>query len=332
MRVVFVGSVLSSFHALRSIIKVSSKYPIDIVGAFGLDKAFSVGVSDYYPIHEYAKENNIPFFTFKKINEEKTVSQIKDLAPDLIFVIGLSQIISKEILSIPKIGCVGFHPTPLPKMRGRAAIPWMILLGVKESAATLFFLDEGIDSGDIIDQEKYFIEEDDYAWDVYNKACVALETLVERNLPLLAEGKVTRIPQNEKEATYLSKRVPSDGLINWDNSSDSILRIIRATSRPYPGAYSFYKGKKVIIWRASKPQNNERYTGLPGQIVDIVDGKIYVATGYGLLSIDEYEFDSNLLKIKIGNKFGVDVINELMSLQNEVSLLKYELGKRRESK
>jgi len=329
MRIVFIGSVLSSFHALRSIIKMNLNYPVDIVGVFGLNKAFSVGVSDYYPIHEYAKKNNLPSFTFKKINEEKTVIQIKELNPDLIFVIGLSQIVSKEILSIPKVGCVGFHPTPLPKMRGRAAIPWMILLGVKESAATLLFLDEGIDSGDIIDQEKYFVEETDYAWDVYNKACIALETLIERNLPLFVRGKIKRIPQNGKEATYLSKRVSSDGLIDWNNSSEYISRLIRAVSRPYPGAYSFYEGKKIIIWRANRLQDNERYIGLPGQIVDIVNGKIYVATGYGLLSIDEYEFDSELPKIKIGHKFGVDVINELIGLQNKISFLEKELDRRR---
>ena len=332
MRIVFIGSVFSSYRALQSIFKMRSQYIIDIVGVFGLDETFSKKVSDYYPIYEYAEENCIPSFTFRNINDGDTIKKIKKLNPDLIFVIGLSQIISKEILDIPKFGCIGFHPTPLPKMRGRAVIPWMILLGVRESAATLFFLDEKVDSGDIIDQERYFIEETDYAGDVYNKVCVALETLIERNFPLLIAGKISRIPQNEKEATYLSKRVPSDGLINWNDSSNSILRLIRAVSKLYPGAYSFYEGKKIIFWKANSLEASERYVGLPGQIVDIVDKNIYVATGAGLLSVESYEFVGDFCKINIGQKFGVDLVNEMMNLKNRVFLLESELSKWRESK
>jgi methionyl-tRNA formyltransferase len=327
VKIVFIGSVLSSYRALQSIFKMRSEYATDIVGVFGLDETFSKKVSDYYPIHKYAEKIGIPSFTFRNINNEDTIKKIKKLNPDLIFVIGLSQIISKEILEIPQIGCIGFHPTPLPKMRGRAAIPWMILLGVRESAATLFFLDENVDSGDIIDQVKYVIEENDYAIDVYNKVCIALETLIERNFPLLINGKISRIPQNEKESTYLSKRVPSDGLINWNNSSDSILRLIRAVSKPYPGAYSFYEGRKVIIWKASSLDLKEKYIGLPGQIVDIVNGNLYVATGAGLLSIESYEIVGNFCRINIGHKFGVNLTEEIMSLKKRVSLLESELSK-----
>jgi len=327
VRIVFVGSVLSSYYALKAMLS----YKENIVGVFGLNKIYSKRVSDYYPINEYAEKNDIPSFTFRNINDEDTVKKIKKLNPDLIFVIGLSQIVSKEILDIPKFGCIGFHPTPLPKMRGRAAIPWMILLGVRESMATLFYMDENVDSGDIIAQEKYYIEETDYAIDVYNKVCIVLEKLIKENLPLLLNGKVHRVPQNQAEATYLAKRVPSDGLIDWNNDANSILRLIRAVSKPYPGAYSFYEGRKVIIWHA-RSLDTKRYIGLPGQIVDIKRDNLYVMTGSGLLSVNDYEFTEIHPKIKIGHRFGVNFAEEIASLKKRVLLLELKLNERRVNK
>jgi len=317
MRIVIIGSVLYSFAVLKALLP----HKEHIVGVFGLDEKYSKNVSDYYPIHIFAKEHSIRSFTFCKVNDNKTVTVIKRLKPDLIFVIGLSQIISKEILDIPKFGCIGFHPAPLPKMRGRAPIPWMILLGVRESAVTLFYLDENVDSGDIIAQEKYYIEETDYAIDVYNKILVALERIIKNYFPLLLNGKTPRVPQDDSKATYLAKRVPSDGLINWNNSSNNILCLIRAVSKPYPGAYSFYEGEKIIIWRA-KSLDSKKYIGLPGQIVDIKDDNLYVTTGNGLLFINNYEFTGNSPKIKIGHKFGIDFEKEILYLKKKIGIFR----------
>ena len=97
---------------------------------FSLDEKYSKNVSGYYPIHKIAEENGIPYHKFRKINEEENINLIKEISPDYIFVIGLSQLIDKEIIDSAKKGVIGYHPTPLPKFRGRAAIPWQILLGI----------------------------------------------------------------------------------------------------------------------------------------------------------------------------------------------------------
>lgn len=159
MKSVLIGSVKSSEVMLEEMISINFK--VDMI--FSLDESLSKNVSGYYPIHETAKKYNIPYVKFYKINDEKNVKILEKIAPDYIFVIGLSQLIDDAILKIPNQGCIGFHPTPLPKFRGRAAMVWQMLLGVHETKCTLFMLDGGMDSGDILGQQEYVIEDTDYA-------------------------------------------------------------------------------------------------------------------------------------------------------------------------
>ena len=149
------------------------------------------------------------------MSTDENINIIQKIKPDYVFVIGLSQLIDKRILDIPSRGCVGFHPTPLPKFRGRAAMVWQILLGIHETKCTLFMLDEGMDSGDILDQEDYIIEDRDYAEDVERKLCDALRRLSNRVLHGLKNQTIIPRKQNEDEATYLLIRRPEDGLIDW---------------------------------------------------------------------------------------------------------------------
>ena len=173
MKSILIGSVISSQIMLEEMLE--SGFPIDFV--FSLDEKYSENVSGYYPIHETAEQRGIPYKKFRKISTEENIKIIQEIKPDYIFVIGLSQLIDKRILEIPRKGCVGFHPTPLPKFRGRAAMVWQVLLGVHETKCTLFMLDEGMDSGDILGQQEYTIEDTDYAEDVELKLCKALSTL-----------------------------------------------------------------------------------------------------------------------------------------------------------
>ena len=151
MKAILIGSVGSSKEMLQAMIDVG--FPVSCV--FSLDEAASGPVSGYQPIHELAAANGIRYQKFKKINDEENVALIREIAPDL----------------------VGFHPTALPKMRGRAANVWQVLLGVHEAKVSLFFIDEGTDSGDILGQEPYYIEDTDYAEDVGRKIDEAASVL-----------------------------------------------------------------------------------------------------------------------------------------------------------
>lgn len=296
-RTVFIGSVISSKVALETII--SCGVSIDLVCS--LDSEVSQNVSDYYPIHEIAASHGIPYLTFKKVNEIAVLDRISQIKPDLIFVVGLSQIIPENLLNLPKMYCIGFHPTPLPQLRGRAAIPWQILLGIQQSMITLFKLDAGMDSGDIFIRYPYQISEDDYAADVYEKICIALRNAITDNIHKIYNGSAIFLPQNEEDATYLLARRPEDGVIFWNHSAVQISRLVRASSKPYPGAFTYYNLKKVTIWRA-RAENNNKYIGLPGQIAWInSQSEIGVITETGILVIEELE--SSQVKFSIGKKF-----------------------------
>lgn len=297
MKAVLIGAVGSTRVVLNAMIE--AEFPIAHV--FSLSEEYSRNVSGYYPIHEIAEENGIPYTKFEKINDTVNVELIRKISPDYIFVIGLSQIVKQEIIDCAKIGVVGFHPTPLPKMRGRAANVWQVLLGVHQSKCSMFFIDEGTDSGDVLGQENYVIEDSDYAEDVCRKIEEAAYRLTQKILGQIVAGKLNPIKQNENEATYLLKRSPEDGLISWNEPIEKIHRLIRAVSRPFPGAFGLYDGKHpLIIWRA-EIKENKKYIGINGQIAELSADYIDVICEDGLLHITEFENVDNV-KMYVGHK------------------------------
>lgn len=294
---VLIGSVRSSKILLEKMIEC--EFPVDLV--FALDESYSSSVSGYEPIHEIAAKNNIPYRKFRKINDRENIELIKSMEPDYIFVVGLSQLVSTEIINCAKKGVVGFHPTPLPKFRGRAALVWQILLGVRETKCTYFFIDGGMDSGDILGQEPYVIGDTDYASDVREKLCSAIERLSVKVLRQIMDGTIMPQKQNEAEATYLLVRRPEDGWIDWKEPVEKVQRLIRAVSHPYPGAFGMYDGKhKITIWRADY-MDNKKYIGIPGQICDICDDHFDVLGQDGLIRVWDYE-NVDEVKMLVGHK------------------------------
>lgn len=298
MKFVLIGSVRSSECALEIMIKKN----INLQMVFSLDEAYSENVSTYRPIHELAEKNGIPYKKFRKINDFENLEILREIEPDYIFVIGLSQLVKKELLACAKKGVIGYHPAPLPKFRGRAAIVWQILLGIKESAVSLFYLDEGTDSGDIICQEKFLIGDNDYAEDVLQSAKAAALEAISKGIDLILDPMFVPQKQNHDDATYLLKRSPDDGVIDWNDEGEHIQRFIRAVSKPYPGAFSLYEGKqKVIFWKADFIKTN-KYYGFNGQIVSKTDKYIEILCKNGLLRVFEYE-NLSVVKLMVGHRF-----------------------------
>ncbi len=297
MKSILIGSVISSEVLLEEMINIS--FPIDMV--FSLDEKYAKNVSGYFPIHETAAKHGIPYKKFHMISEEENVKLIREISPEYIFVVGLSQLVNKKILDIPSKGVVGFHPTPLPKFRGRAAMVWQVLLGVHNTKCTMFMLDEGMDSGDIIGQEPYYIDDKDYADDVEKKLLEALRKLSRKVLVGILNNTIVLKPQNHKDATFLLIRRPEDGLIDWSHSVKDIHRLIRAVSHPYPGAFGRYDGKhQIIIWRADIKENNN-IIGIPGQICEIGEDYFDVLGVDGIMHVTEFE-NVDDVKMFVGHK------------------------------
>jgi len=196
-----------------------------------------------------AQKHNLPLLTGVKIRDAQTIEAIQSLKPELIFCIGATQIIPKEVLDIPKLGTVNLHPALLPKYRGRYSTVHALFNGETHTGVTLHFMDSGIDSGPIISQVRYKITADDTGKTLYDKFTWEGTRLISDFIRDWKDGKEIRAtPQNEGEATYYPKGLPNGGEIDWTWSGEQILRFIRAmTFPPYPSASFTLAGKKMII-------------------------------------------------------------------------------------
>lgn len=297
MKIAFVSGVKFGLELLSHIL--NNGYKISVV--FSYEDSKRKSYSDYVSFDEITKKNQITHVKVKNINDLYNVEFLKSIQPDIILVTGWSQLLKKEILEIPKLGVIGTHPTELPKYRGRAPIPWTILKNLQESALTFFYMKDGVDDGDILDQRKFAISEDDDASSLYQKIIDIGKEMILENLHLLEMGKAKRIKQDEtKFIEYWPKRTPEDGRINWSKSAKEIHTLIKATTHPYPGAFSYFKNSKLIIWNALLL--DEQSKG-PGIITSISNGVI-VGTGKGSIQVkmvglnEEKEIPANELFLK----------------------------------
>ena len=322
MKIVLAGAVSSTLTTLKKLIE----HEMDVVGVLGYEPESTKNVSGYSLLQPVASANALAYMPFSKINDAKVVEQLKDWQPDIIFIVGLSQLVKDEVLNIPPKGIVGFHPTALPKGRGRAPIAWAVLKE-KQVGANFFIMDSGVDCGDILVQELFPVEENDYAEDIEIKISKAIEIALDRLLPILKKGIIKAQAQNEDEASYYGRRAPNDGCINWNNAATDIYKLIRASSRPHPGAFTFSGDTKVIIWKA-EIENTIDYTGVVGRILQENDkGHLLVQTQEGLLWITEYEvydFENNIIDkpLKVGQMLGYYSNLEIYKLKREINKLK----------
>lgn len=243
----------------------------------------------FVSVAELCKSLNLKVYYAEDFNKSQMIRIIKDLSPDLIFSFYYRHVIPSEILNIPKLGAINLHSSILPKYRGRCPVNWQLINGEKESGVTLHYMTETPDAGDIIAQRKVPVTEDDTALSLYKKLEKSTESLLDEKIEDVVSGRCRAIPQDEAQATVYKSRKPEDGRINWGMPSDRIYNLIRAVTKPYPGAFSFLKGEKIIIWKAkvfrgqlsSKPAQ-------PGQIFKYRD-RLYIKTGDGWLRVIELD-------------------------------------------
>ena len=245
MRILWLSANRFGYEVLKEAVNVKDAKIIAIITLSDKSKTVMYDGIEKYKWREF----EIEVYEVDKLNDEEEL--IKKLSPDIVFMCGWRQIVSKNIFKIPKKGFIGFHPTLLPIGRGPAPIINSLLQGFKESGVTMFYVSEGIDDGDIIAQEKFPILEKDHAEEVYNKTIEAGKEMIKKYIHLLIEGKSPRVPQDNSKATIFEKPSLRNNEINLDKeSADDIFRKIKALSKPYKGAYIRKDGKKLIIWRA----------------------------------------------------------------------------------
>ena len=302
MRIVLVGAIDFTSHCLKETIQHNGHE----VTVLTLPRESASFHSDYADLSEVASANNLCFHHIKNINDPTTVALIKTLEPDLIFVFGWSQIISKEVLDLPRLGCIGTHPALLPRNRGRHPLVWALVEGLEETGLTFFYLDEGVDSGDILWQQPCPITFEDDAESLYEKIKGLATKGINEFLPLLATGASARHSQDHSQVSYWRKRGEKDGEIDWASQTMTNYNLIRALTHPYVGAHTFLDGRLIKIWKSAPLQDNGENNAVgdgPGTVVKIGGGGFDVVTGDGVISVSDYEFTKGGT-LKVGNILG----------------------------
>ncbi|MGQ0849021.1 MAG: PIG-L family deacetylase [Actinomycetota bacterium] len=248
-RVVLIAGLADGKMAARFLADHPS---VDLVGVFVLDEHMGSAYSGYARFDDV----DAPVYEMAHIRNE--VEAIAALDPTVIFVVGFSQIIPRAILSIPPLGVVGFHGALLPERRGCSPLIWAVIDGLTESGVSMFYLDEGIDTGDVIAQKRFMIGDSDQAADVLEKANQATLSLLEENLEAVLGGTAARVSQQGSPSSYTRKREPADAEIDWSRPAREIINLVRALGPPYPLAHTFGgDGTPILIERVRLAEGPE---------------------------------------------------------------------------
>jgi methionyl-tRNA formyltransferase len=230
---------------------------------------------------DLAVRNHIPVLRIEQAGEDALYERLKGLKPGLVLSVFYRKILPRRILDIPRLGAVNLHASLLPKYRGRCPLNWAIIKGEKKTGVTLHYMTEKPDTGDMIGQLEFDIDPADDIKTIYEKAVVHSRGLLRKYLPPVAEQKTKGIVQDETKASYFGGRTPADGSIDWAQSPDEILNLIRGVTHPFPGAFSLMKGKKLFIWKAILASGS----GDHGSVLSTANGTFVVAAGKGALAL-----------------------------------------------
>lgn len=316
MKVALIGGVSSTLTAL----KMLNKYGFQSVKVYGYEPLNSSNVSGYRNLREKALLCGYSYKGFDKINIH--ASEIKSAEYDYIFIVGLSQLVSNEIILSAKIGCIGFHPTKLPKGRGRAPIAWLIL-EENEGAATFFQIqpDQDADAGPILAQSSFNVDREcDTAATIEKKILDNIVIALDELLPRLLVGDWVVKEQDNYLSSEYGIRKPNDGFIDWRSDSEKIEKHIRSAMSPHPGAFAFI-GYDVFEVQLSSKKDLPNIKGVVGRVLKKNGSDYLIQTGNGCLWIEtNYE-------LKVGSQLGVYGPYELYLLNKRVKALEDEVGR-----
>jgi methionyl-tRNA formyltransferase len=299
MRIALLGTVESTAVALREL-AAGGRTPAALLT---LDPGRRARHSDYVDLVPEGRRLGIPTVAVPTARSAEVVDLLRSHQLDLLLVVGWSEILPSEVLEAARHGAIGYHPSALPQMRGRAVIPWTILLALAETGSTMFWMTTGLDDGEIVYQRSFRVNARETAAGLYSKHMEALADMVRE---LTKAPHVEALPRRSQEGvpSFCAQRRPVDGLLDWTADADAVDRVIRASTRPYPGARGFLtRGDvEVLLWSATPVVHP--YHGLPGQVVGFEGGHPLVTCGSGVIRIDEAaDTDGAPIELRVQDRF-----------------------------
>lgn len=286
MRIVYLGSPDFAVPALDKLC-AAGYAPLAVITQ--PDRARNRGRTTPTPVKARALELGLPVYAPEKIKSGQAVRLLAGLAPDLLVVVAYGQLLSGEILSLPPLGAVNIHASLLPAYRGAAPIHWAIINGERENGVTTMYLDQGMDTGNMILSAKTGIGENETAGQLHDRLAGLGAELLLNTLALIARGEAPSVPQPHEQASYAPPLKPEDERIDWQLSAEQTHNRIRGLN-PWPGAYTLLAGKRLKLWRSllvSPPLLAP--AGRPGEVIACQAGGFWVRTGAGALLLTEVQ-------------------------------------------
>lgn len=285
MKLVYMGTPDFAVPALEAIYKAGHDIPLVVTQE---DRRRGRG-KKLHPTEVKAKalELGLEVFQPESINDEKSITRLREINPDLIVVAAYGQILKREILDLPKYGCINIHASLLPKYRGAAPINRAIMDGEKETGISLMEMAEGLDTGDILKLGRLDILEDDDSESLHDKLSVLGSKMIVGLIEELEEGKIERVVQDDSRASYAEKIYKDTGLIDWTMKAVDLKNFIRAL-KPWPRAYTLYKGETLKI--DSIDILNREASGSPGEVLKVSKEGIEVKVSDAVILIKVFQF------------------------------------------
>lgn len=286
MRVLFMGTPDFAVNALEALIQSEH----EVVGVVTQpDKPKGRGKEmQFTPVKECAVKYNIPVFQPAKVKTEEGVETLRSFGADIFVVAAFGQILSKEILDMPKYGCINIHASLLPKYRGAAPIQWAVIDGEKQSGVTIQQMNEGIDTGDILLKSVVDLEPKETGESLYEKLSKAGGELILQVLPMIEAGTIEPEKQDDSKSTHAGKLTKALGCIRWEKSAEEIERLVRGLNS-WPSAYTSLHGKTLKIWEAEVGEQSAE--GKPGTIAAVTKTDMIVNTGNGQLILKTVQLE-----------------------------------------
>lgn len=235
------------------------------------------------PVKVYAEEHNLPVYQPEKIKTAEFTEKLRQMQPDLIIVVAFGQILSQEILDIPKFGCINVHASLLPRWRGAAPIHWSIIGGDTETGVTTMYMDAGLDTGDMILKAKTVITPEMTTAQLHDALMMQGADLLIETIQSIENGTVSREKQDDSLSCYAKMLNNDNCRIDWTKSAQEIHDLVRGLNS-WPIAYTTLNGKKFKIWQ-TKIIDTDTTGKTPGQIIDLTKKGIIVATGNGTIEL-----------------------------------------------
>ena len=281
MRIIFMGTPDFSVGTLEALVEAGHEVVLAVTQP---DKPKGRGKEmQFTPVKECALRHGIPVFQPKKVRDPECVEELKKYQADVCVVIAFGQILPKEILEMTPYGCINVHASLLPSYRGAAPIQWAVIRGEKISGVTTMQMDEGRDTGDMLEKTEIILDEKETGGSLHDKLAEAGAKLCVHTLDKLVQGDLTPQKQGESPTEYARMLDKKLGDINWEQSAVEIERLIRGLN-PWPSAYTDWNGKTMKIWEADAVpgENTEK---APGTITDVTKDDFAVQTGDGQLRV-----------------------------------------------